>query len=121
MWGAPVSFRRLWNLTFGLPIESNLQRANGAHKPGDPVIGWSNVEELLAATVNELRGANYLFVKAHTKPGAHVPEPKTITRPGADGGQDKKRPLRGAALAEALKGRGLTVRYTPKKSPEEAN
>ncbi len=76
--------------------------------------GWSNVEELLAAVVEELRHSSYLFVKAHTKKGHHVPEPKPIRRPGADGRHHRKRPTSAEELAAAI-GRGAgTVRYTPR-------
>ena len=64
--------------------------------------------------MNELRTANFYFVKAHTKKGTHVAEPKAIRRPVAGDGQDRKRPFSAEELARALgKGPGV-IRYTPK-------
>jgi hypothetical protein len=64
--------------------------------------------------VNEIRTSNFYFVKAHTKKGSHVPEPKVIRRPTGAGEQDRKRPFTAEELARALgKGPGV-IRYTPK-------
>jgi len=96
----------------GLPPESTTARLLGAPKPGD----WTNTEELLAATVNELRASRYLFVRAHVKKGTSVPEPTMIRRPGAVRGEDRKRPATAEELARALgKGPGV-IRYTPRES-----
>lgn len=95
----------------GLPLESRTARELGAPKPG----GWGNPEELLAGVIDELRISSYYFVKANSKKGAIVPEPKMVRRPSELTGENRPKPLTGDALVAALGKKGLgRVRYTPK-------
>jgi len=106
-----ITLRRLEGLVNGLPLESRTARELGAPKPG----GWGNLEELLAGVIDELRISSYYFVKAHSKKGAIVPEPKMVRRPSELTGEDKPKPLKGEALVAALAKKGIgRVRYTPK-------
>jgi hypothetical protein len=120
VWGPePITFRRLAALVYGLPIESRLARDLGAPKPGDPVpigVGWSNVEELLAAGIEATNRVGYYIVKANSRKGAHVQAPNPIPRPSRPGRHHRKQQTTAVELAAAL-GRGGNVRYTPKETP----
>lgn len=95
----------------GLPLESRTARELGAPKPG----AWGNVEELLAGVIDELRIQAFYFVKANTRKGAIVPEPKMVRRPHELTGENRPKPLTGDALVAALGRKGIgRVRYTPK-------
>lgn len=98
-----------------MPLESQTARLLGAPRPDE-----ASVEaHLLAAVYNAVRGQTYAFVKAHTKKGTIVPEPRPIRLPVRGDEQHKARPATPEELAAALGrgGRG-TVRYEAKS---EAN
>lgn len=112
-------------LTKSLPLESRTARALGATKPGD----WTVSDHLLAIIGDEVRAGNYLFVKAHSKKGAIVQEPKPIPRPSSGDEEEQKRPASAEELVDFVakrkgrttprKSRGI-VRYVPKgPRPEE--
>lgn len=116
MWGeTPRSFRWLRVHIRNLPHESQTSRLLNEWKPNE----WGNVEELLAATVNELRAANHLFLKANVKKGTHIPEPQMVRRPDPAAEEDRRRPASPEELAAALKIGPGRVRYSPKNDDTE--
>lgn len=75
-----LSARRLRVLIRHLPRESALVRA--VH---GPVADWGPVEHLLAAAVDELAAANWLFVSANLPEHADQPQrPEPVARPGQE-------------------------------------
>ena len=113
-----MSARRLGVLVRTLPLESQTARGLGAFKPGD----WTNTEELLARTVDELAAANYYFLKAHARRGTVVREPKPIPRPASAMRQTPPKPAASADQLAAFVGRkrkglGPIIDYTPKGGP----
>jgi hypothetical protein len=51
---------------------------------------WSQVEMLLAAAVDELRGFRYMYISAHVEKGQAGKPPDPIVRPGLDGKTKRK-------------------------------
>lgn len=88
-----MSWRRLLNLIANLPPESALGRRRIGH--------WGLVEQLLAATVDELRVANWQRAQMSTK--ERIKPPKPIVRPGVE---EKEKPKMTAELAAKLLARG---------------
>lgn len=88
-----LSWRRLLALITNLPEESALGRRR---------IGpWGLVEQLLAATVDELRVANWQRAQMGTK--ERIKPPKQIPRPGVD---ERPKPKMTPDLAARLLARG---------------
>ena len=88
-----LSWRRLLNLVTNLPEESALSRRR--------VGPWGLSEQLLAATVDELRVANWQRAQIGTK--ERIKPPKPIPRPGVD---EKQKPKMTAEVASRLLARG---------------
>lgn len=75
LWGpAPLSARRLSALVKGLPPGSAVGRELSA--------GWGVTEELLATLIEVVDRGDRWFYSAHSPPGARMPEPLVIPRPG---------------------------------------
>lgn len=91
-----LSWRRLLNLLTNLPPESAL----GRRRAGP----WGLVEQLLAATVDELRVSNWQRAQMGTK--ERIKPPKPIPRPGVE---DKPKPKMTADIAARLLARGPTA------------
>jgi hypothetical protein len=50
---------------------------------GDPAEGpWSQLEMLVAGTIDELRGLQYMYLMAHSGKGARSKPPERVRRPG---------------------------------------
>lgn len=88
-----LSWRRLLNLVTNLPEDSAL-----AHRRVGP---WGLTAQLLAATVDELRVANWQRAQMGTK--ERLKPPKPIARPGVE---EKEKPKMTAELAAKLLARG---------------
>lgn len=61
-----------------------------------------------------------LYVKVHSKKGSPPVKPLRVPRPG-DAEKKKKKPVTGAALVEALRSKGVQIRYTPATTNEEGS
>jgi hypothetical protein len=100
-------------LVKNLPFDSATAIANGA-KPWD-----RTVEHVLLAAIHDTGAiANWLYVKAHSRQGAHVSKPSLLVPlfENPDDPMPKKRMTSIDDLARRLGGVG-TVRYTPKELP----
>ncbi len=53
-------------------------------------------------------------MKAHTKPGTHVPDPIKVPRPDREGREDRSAPAGSAELAAYFGSKKMIVRYSPK-------
>lgn len=52
------------------------------HRSAEPEWwSWTYTEELLAELIEVMDFGNRLYLQAHTKPGAHLPDPIRIPRP----------------------------------------
>lgn len=110
-----VSARRLRALVEGLPLESKTARALGAHKPGDPTGAELLALDLGAIIAERIDASNYLFVKAHTRKGTVVPEPKKIPRTWRATEEDGPKRQSSPEEVRAFFGARMTVRYSPKE------
>lgn len=72
-----LSIRKLSALVSGLPRGSALHIA----MRGEEAM-WGTSDYLLAAAVDHLAVANWLYVQTHSKKGANNPRPDPIPRPG---------------------------------------
>jgi hypothetical protein len=88
-----LSVRKLFALVSGLPQGSALHRA----LRGDAA-DWDTNDYLLAAVVDYLAVANWLFIQANSKKGTKNPFPEPVKRPGAKSKDDE--PKRFASAKE---------------------
>lgn len=94
----------------GLPLNSAFGRKLGARET------WGNVEELLAALIEQVDAGNRLLYRINSKRGTKQPDPIKVPRPsGRDGETDpvpkKRRP---ATSEELVKFFGGAARFTGK-------
>jgi hypothetical protein len=91
--------RRILSLVQWLPPDAALWRSMGN--------SWSTDQELLALNAELLDSLRRLYLQAHSKPGARLPDPLHIPRPG-----DRETPQRprGTTYKEMLR---MGVRVNP--------
>lgn len=97
-----LSIRKLAALVSGLPRGSALHIAMS----GEEAL-WGTSDYLLAATVDHLAVANWLFVQANSKKGARNPYPDPVPRPG-----DKKKNEEPRRFASAKEVSAFIARVT---------
>lgn len=103
---SPISLRRFAALVNGLPPSSALHRSRNPHTAGR---GWMAEHELLATLIDVVQVGNHMYLRAHSKKSAQLPEFVRMPRPD-DGIRMLDKEARRDALKAKMADRGIPIR-----------
>lgn len=96
----PLSVRRFYSLTRWLPADAAIWRATSTT--------WSVDNELQALTVELIDSLRRMYLQAHSKQGARLPDPIRVPRPWDTSKEGRRKS--GTTLGEMIAVMGMQVR-----------